>query len=119
MVVNDGEGSRVWKFAIDGRQAGDFVGEIVLVDEPRFGGHLDQHAHRVPPLAPDVELVTGMFAVAAARRRGEMYVPELIEGRRLPIDSGRIRVRHDDRAIAREAIVCSDGLATVRRYPRA
>ena len=91
--------ARVGQLPIDGRQAGDFVREILLVDDSGLRGHLDEHIGPTPPVARDVELMAGMLPgrMPTAGGREPMDAPELIEGRRLAVDIDRGVMRHDGR----------------------
>ena len=88
---------RVRQLSVDGRKAGDFVREILLVDKARLRGHFDQHVRPTPLVASDVELMAAMFPgrMPAAGGREPMDAPELIEGRGLAVDIDRGAVGHD------------------------
>jgi len=93
VILDDGKIRRGRQFAVDGREAVDFVGEIALVDESGPGRQLDQDARQAPFLAPDVEVMPGVFdrAMSPAVGREPLKALELIEGRRRGIDIDRVR----------------------------
>jgi hypothetical protein len=59
MSFDDGKIWRIGQFAIEGRQAGDFIQEIVLINESWLC-QLDEHARRGLFVVRDIELMARM-----------------------------------------------------------
>jgi hypothetical protein len=95
---DDREIRRLRNRSIDCQEAGNLIGEIILIGEPRPGGSLYENARMALPVAANIEVVPGVFNrhMAPTDFRQWLNAFELIKGRRAGVKINRgVDSRHD------------------------